>query len=197
MIDEPADVHPFLMYLAYKYVGLAVLLVEASFNAERLNLPIERPILNRQLTNKFIDDPKTPGGRIDVGVYSFAEQGGSTPYHVIVRLEDGSIIPYSRLPPDERNEKLSHEKSLIDTNGAYQLAVAWLKAIDVDVEELGRTNRAEVQQRWFWSGQKAATKVSIPLFDVRWGKWDEPKVEVSIDGRTKEFIELQQHDGSI
>ena len=175
------------MLLAYKYVGLAVLLAEANFNAERLNLPVQRPIQESQLTFKFIFSTNTLvfggfAGRVDAGQYSFSEGGGRR-YRSVIKLD-----PFGGMSAAEQNEALSHQKSLITTNEAYQLAVSWLRAIDVDVQELEKHNKTEVQQRWFWSREKAATKVYLPIFDVKWGKWDRPAVDIAVDGRTKQFL---------
>src|SRR2546430_6641886 len=158
------------MYLAYKYVALAVLLAEANFNAERLDLPMERPIQESQLTLKHIQDPKFLrdtgfGGRVDSGGYTFTE-GGRTAYHHFIKL-----APFGRGTVTEQNEVLSHQQSLITSNGAYELAVGRLKAIDVEVRGLEKTNTVEVRQRWFW-GKSPATRILLPIFDVRWGSWD-------------------------
>src|SRR5689334_19644076 len=134
------------MNMAYRYVAVVVLLAEADFNADKLNLPIQRPISETQVTQKLLNTPRMArdgafGGRIDLPEYSFAE-GGSSPYHVVIRLDrDGySAYPYGSLPIMARSEKLSHEKSVIGTNEAYQLATNWFTAIDVDVQELEKTN---------------------------------------------------------
>jgi hypothetical protein len=183
------------MYLAYKYVGIAVLVAEANFNAERLNLPIERPIQESRLTFKLLAPPSVLAddgfeGGIHVDHYAFNE-GGRACYRYIARLD-----PFGGLSMAEENEMLSHHKSLVGTNGAYQLATNWLALIDVDVRELERTNRAEIRQRWFWGSANPEPKVLLPIFEVRWGEWDHAKVEVTVDGRTKQFIEIRQEDDS-
>ena len=53
------------MYLAYKYVGLAVLLAEANFNAERLNLPIQE---KGQTVVWFGAQGRRPGGSAGVSL---------------------------------------------------------------------------------------------------------------------------------
>src|SRR5258708_30442911 len=117
------------MYLAYRYVGLAVLLAEANFNAERLNLPIQRPIQESQVTFKFLFSPRFVhggrfGGRIDAGGYSFGE-GGSDQIRHVVKLD-----PFGGASAAGPNPTLSRQGSLITTNAAYLLAARWLKAID-------------------------------------------------------------------
>ena len=65
---------PTSRHLAYRYVGLAALLAEANFKAERLNLPIPRPIQESQLTFKLILDPdiyrNLAGGLTPGGIFS-------------------------------------------------------------------------------------------------------------------------------
>jgi hypothetical protein len=180
------------MLLAYKCVAVAVLVAEANFNAERLNLPIERPIVESRLTFKFIAPLSTLkddgfGGRVDAGHYAFSE-GGRPGYRYITKLD-----PFGGLSMAEENEMLSHHKSLVGTNGAYQLATNWLALIDVDVRELERTNTVQVQQRWFWGEGSPAPQVLLPIFEVTWGGG---KVKVTVDGRTRQFIDIRQEDDS-
>src|SRR5437867_10272582 len=110
------------MHLAYKYVALAVLLAEANFNADRLNLAVQRPIQESQLTFRHFATPSVLrlgdfGGRVDSGGYSFSSTVGSRRARFVTKLDrDGySAYPYGWLPMAERNEKLSHEKSMIGT----------------------------------------------------------------------------------
>ena len=169
-------------HLAYKFVGLAALLAEANFNAERLDLPVHRPIQESQLTSKSILEPgiyRNFGGRVGAGGYSFSEQD---------RLR-ARIVGRE----DSITEEVFRSKPLITTNEAYQLAAGWLRAIDVDVRELEKTNKVEVRQQiWLYGGKQVLT----PIFQVRWGTWEEPKVDVILDGRTKNLNQLRQNDES-
>lgn len=179
------------MYLAYKYIALVALLIEANFDSERLALPVSLPIQTNQLTFKIytpVDllSSEEFGGRVDAGGYAFSAGGK---FNYIWRID-----PFGELSAAEQNEMLSHEKSLISSNQAYQLATNWLTLIDVDVHKLEKTNKWEVRQRWYY-GNKDET-ILLPVFYVRWGDWNEPKVDVSIDGRTKQFIEIRQEDDS-
>ena len=180
------------MFLAYKFVGIAVLVAEANFSAEKLNLPIGRPIQESRLTFKMIapisvlkDDGF--GGSIHVDNYAFSE-GGRARYRYITRLD-----PFGGLSMAAENEMLSHHKSLVGTNGAYRLASNWLALIDVDVRELERTNRVQVQQRWYWGEGSPTPRVLLPIFEVTWGGG---KVRVTVDGRTRQFVDIRQEDDS-
>jgi hypothetical protein len=181
------------MLLAYKYVALTVLIAEANFNAERLNLPINRPVVESQLTFTLIAPTNILEmggfmGSIHAQQYAFSEGGGNH-YRLVAKLDS-----FGGLSSAEQNEMLSHEKSLITTNQAYQLATNWLTLIDVNVRELETTNKWEVQQRWYYGNHDE--QILLPVFFIKWGDWNEPKVDVSIDGRTKQFIELMQLDDS-
>jgi len=182
------------MLLAYKYVALAVLIAEANFNAERLDLPIPRPIKEEQLTFKLIAPTNILNlgfmGSIRTPQYMFSE-GGDRRYRLLAKLDQEG---YTELSGAVYNKILEHEKSLINTNQAYQLATNWLARIDVDVTALEKTNRWEVRQRWFYGEQ--GEQILLPVFFVKWGDWKEPTVVVNIDGRTKQFIEILQNDDS-
>jgi hypothetical protein len=75
------------------------------------------------------------------------------------------------------------------------MATNWLSAMFVDVRDLERNDHAEVRQRVRWdsSGQ---TKALLPVFDVRWGHWEKPVVDVSISGVNKQIIHLRIEDTS-
>jgi len=175
------------MYLAYKFVVITVLVAEANFCTERLSLPVNRPITENKLSYKFVTPPDIlslggAGGRVDFGQYSFSE--GHHP-HFFINKND----PFGDLSAAEQNEMLSHKKSLINTNEAYQLATNWLASVDVDVSKLEQTSKWEVRQRWCFGDNGA--KILLPVFYVRWGEWNEAKVEISVDGRNKDLLELR------
>lgn len=179
------------MFLAYKYVTLAILLAEASFYADRLDLPVTRPITEKHLTFGLVAPPTIAreggaGGRLDFDQYSVSE--GHHPHCFITKLD-----PFGGLSVAEQNGMLSHQKSLIDSNGAYRLATNWLTQIDVDVAKLERTNKVEVRQRWFWGEGSPEPRILLPIFEVAWGG---SRVEVTVDGRTKEFLSIRMLDQS-
>jgi hypothetical protein len=179
------------MFAAYKYVIVAVMISEASFEADKLGLPLQRHPLGQSSVQFETTTPPNvmyvlgAGGRIDTDRYSFCFGRHK---RFIVKLDR-----FGHLDQAEENEMLSRGTSLVSSNGAYQLATNWLSAIQVDVWELQRTNQAEVQQRWYYGPQG---KTMLPVFEVRWGEWDHPKIEVSIDGRTKEVVYIRQEDDS-
>jgi hypothetical protein len=178
------------MFLAYKYVAVAVMLAEANFLSDRLQLPIGHPIHEYNLSRQLVFDPIVfsalgAGGRIDTDQYAFSFVKARR-YIIKLHSFEGKNMA-------DENEILSRGTSQIDTNGAYLLASNWLSLIQVDVRELEKTNYAEVRQRFYYG---AMGQIKLPVFEVRWGDWQAPKIEVSIDGRTKEIVYIRQEDDS-
>lgn len=96
--------------------------------------------------------------------------------------------------------------SLVDTNGAYQLATQWLASVSVDVTRLNQEQQVQVDQWYYmkiaddpWSYPVPPTTTNrtlMPIYDVKWGEGDVPPVKVTVFGPTKELIELQLEDTS-
>jgi hypothetical protein len=177
------------MFLAYQYVTIAILLADANFYADKLNLPVSRPVREEYLTFKIVTPASIvradgAGGRLDFEGYSVSE--GSHPHCFITKLD-----PFEGRSIADQNEILSHQKSLVDSKGAYQLATNWLARIGVDVLELEKGNKLEVQQRWFWGKGTREPRILLPIFEVKWGG---TRVEVVVDGRTKGFLSIRMLD---
>src|ERR1041384_1271994 len=121
------------MYLAYKYVTIAIVIVRANYCADRLGLPVDHPIKENGLTFKFAVSPRAMpyvdhGGAIDVTNFSFSF---GDRHCFIVKLHS-----FGGLSAAEQNETLSHAKSLVTTNQSYELATNWLRLLDVDIAKL-------------------------------------------------------------
>lgn len=96
--------------------------------------------------------------------------------------------------------------SLVDTNGAYQLATQWLRAMSVDVPALEKKYELDFYQWFYWARAAAVpdsewnqhppttNKVMLPIFDVRWGGGSTPPVKVTVFGPTKELVALELND---
>lgn len=100
-------------------------------------------------------------------------------------------------------DKLVSQPSLIDTNGAYQLATQWLAAVDVDMTRLNKLKWTVHQPRYLPLG--ATNPVTLPLFHVDFGSrhypafinlppHDEPLVTVEVLGTTKDLQQLRISD---
>jgi hypothetical protein len=110
----------------------------------------------------------------------------------------------SYLPQVERYahnlDALIGKPSLIDTNGAYQLATQWLAAVDVDMAAVGKLKWTVNQLHYKAKG--ATNYVTLPLYYVDFGNehypasgnlqaFDEPLVSVEVLGTTKELQDLK------
>jgi hypothetical protein len=101
-------------------------------------------------------------------------------------------------------DRLVGQPSLIDTNGAYQLATQWLTAVGVDVSALEKQFPHSVNQLQYLA-RGATNTVLLPLYYVGLGTNVSPKlmpsgfdpaVEVEILGITKELQDLEINDFS-
>jgi hypothetical protein len=180
--------------LAYKWVAVAAMLAEMNFCSDRLNLPIKHPIDQGDIgTGVVFPRGQSIGieGRLDSDDYMFSFVGAGR-LSLIVRLHmwDGASL-------HDLHEKLALVRTIVDTNGAYQIARNGLVAIDVDVERLERENPVRVEQRSFYSVDGGQTHlVSLPLIDVKWGDWARPAVSAVVAGNSGDLLALQQLDDS-
>jgi hypothetical protein len=182
------------MYIAYDYVAVAILVAKANLCAINLHLPIPAPVVQSSLSFKLVAPPKAVaylgfGGRVDCQQYTFSFGDPPQDHCFIAKLD-----PFGDLSVAEQNELLSRQKSLLDTNGAYRLATNWLRLMDIDVLKLEKARKPEVRQRWCYGKGDPAPRILLPIFQVRWGDWDNPKAEVVIDGRDKALLELNEYD---
>jgi len=202
---------------AYKAAVAQLLVGEANFVAQRLNLP-SVPTKTNQLSYSDISSP-TQGveGSLGTGDYSFDFTKG--------RLRSVQKRDWFKkiTPPVQDLFELAERPSLLDTNSAYQLATQWLAAVAVDVTELERKFPAVVfhlrARNRDADGRRLPGVANIPLFMIGWG--DEPMnpllrekkhelnrpmpqrppsssspVFVEILGTTKELLELKINDPS-
>jgi hypothetical protein len=118
----------------------------------------------------------------------------------IERLSDPSTEYYAH----DLN-KLVGQPSLIDTNGAYQLATQWLAAVDVDMTRLEKLKWTVNQLHYRSRG--ATNSVTLPLYYIDFGgkhypasgnlvASDEPLLTVEVLGTTKQLQELRINDVS-
>jgi hypothetical protein len=70
--------------------------------------------------------------------------------------------------------------------------------MEVGVENLEKYSPVEVQQEFQWHDMRSLSgKDYMPLFEVKWGKWDRPRVEVEIDGRSEALLSLRVEDDTV
>jgi hypothetical protein len=219
--------------LTYRAAVIRQMLQEANWAADRLNLPTEHPIQIVNVlddytglpwfsvlrgTNQLPDTPfgvhifdaSIPreerlralkigiSGRIDTANFEFGFDQGRL--RAVTRMDNPETERYSR-----RLAELVGKPSLIDTNGAYQLATQWLAAIDVDVTVLRKLKWTVNQLRYLPRG--ATNAVNLPLYYIDFGNkhypavgnlhaFDEPLISVEILGTTKELQDLEINDVS-
>jgi len=177
--------------LAYKYVMLTLMLAEANHALQKLDVPDVSPITMTNVVSHHITPPRMrAGGSLDTTNLMFGF--GENQLQFIQFAE-----PNSDLDLPERQQHWSKMKSLIDTNGAYQLATNWLVQLDVDVNALEKTHPPSVMQQFFHPSGDLTKKIMLPRFEVRWGTNPSlSAVWVSIFGPTKSPIHIRQENGS-
>jgi hypothetical protein len=220
--------------MAFRGTVMQKMLVEANFTADRLKLPTRYPIrmtdicdnhiaspwscVLHQGTNRLPDtvygaqifDTSIPResrlralkiglyGYIDNANYEFGFESGRL--HNVMRLSEPNVEYYAH-----DLDKLIGKPSLIDTNGAYNLATRWLTAMDIDMAALTKLKWTVNQLHYLPRG--ATNAVILPLFYVDFGSkyypasgnqkaFDKPLISVEILGTTKELQDLQIYDSS-
>lgn len=178
--------------LAYKYVMLTLMLAEVNHSVGKLEISNWQPITFTQVENYNISPPRMrAGGSLDTtnGMFGFGEN----------KLQFMQWPePNSDLPLRARQMYWAKLESLVDTNGAYQLATNWLAKLEVDVAALEKKHPVSVLQQFFYPGGDVKQQpVLLPRFEVRWGKNKSlPAVWVSIFGPNKTPLFIRQEDGA-
>lgn len=212
--------------IAYRSAVGPRMLEEANYFSGRLKLPPPHPITVTDIVEFRVSPP----------LYSMDEELGrlmkedSSAKSVIARLHTAKIVVRgsiettnfcfsfnrgylwyvaNRINHDERFSMYAEwakTSSLIDSNGAVQLATQWLASVDVDVAALNKKNKPKVEQQWFWNQPGLdvyhppgdTNKTMLPIFEVTWGtnEADYP-AEVEILGTTKELMKLHLGDFSL
>jgi hypothetical protein len=205
--------------LAWRAAVVQKMLVEANWAAARLELPTPHPILMTDIQDEYIGLPFSsmlPGTNrlYDINIpreerlhaLKFGPQGWIATASFQFYFNAGKLWQVERLsaPNVERYAlnlgELVGKPSLIDTNGAYQLATQWLAAVDVDMKALEKLKWTVNQLHYRARG--ATNYVTLPLYYVDFGNkhfpasenikaFDKPLVSVEVLGTTKELQELE------
>lgn len=183
------------MHAAYKFVAIALMLIEVNFAAVKLRLPIEVPIRESDLRYKLVAPPEFGWGiccgRIDANGYAFGFSHQGTLQFI------WKIKPFGEVSTFERNELLSKQSSVIGEGEAYKIATNWLASMGIDVKALEIKHPSAVRQQFRWKPADIRKKDMLPIFDVKWGPWENPKVFIEIDGRNRGLLHLRLEDESI
>ncbi|MFZ1072733.1 MAG: hypothetical protein WAO21_04790 [Verrucomicrobiia bacterium] len=216
--------------LAYRAVVIQRMLAEANWAADQLKLPIKRPIQVTDIEGSGIgpawfavlqepNPPYLPDTVLGTHIYD-----ADIPREVRLRalkvgvdgviwttnfefnFYRGRLLDVMRLSAPHVEyyatnlDDLIGKPSVIDTNGAYQLATQWLAVVDVDVAALEKQGGHSVNQLHYLA-RSATNAVALPLYYVDFGSrhvaasgnlkaFDELLVSVEILGTTKELQEL-------
>lgn len=192
----------FVASMAYKAAVLPLLLAEASYVSERLKLPTPHPIQICDVKRTFVSTPKFGfGGVFETTNYVFSYGNPGTLY-----------VIENKIKHDERFDlypEWARTPSLINSNGAHQLATQWLAAIDVDVEALERKYPHQIEQAFYWGRAPGTPEnewtqhppttnmVMLPIYNVMWGDGPEYPAHVRLLGTTKELMTLRLADASL
>jgi len=195
---------PFVISLAYKYVALALMLVQVNQFAGKVGLKLDHPVTEQDVrSGSHVGPPNTNDftGSILTDAYFFGFGRGH-----LANFHRNDFKSDSDATVRERNLRLSKLSSMIDTNGAYQLATNWLSAAGVDVTALAKQYRLNIVQ-WRYRPQGfSQTPLTLPVFQVEWRgspfksqrrRADMAVVTVTVLGSTKELIEYHILDDAL
>ncbi len=190
--------------MAYKFVAMMLMLQEASFFCRQTGLPPGREFTESDVRKGGHVGPYNPkdfGGSIVTDDYFFGFGWGH-----LANFRKRGFMPDG---PDsairERNLELAKFASLIDTNGAYQVATNWLATLGVDVPALeGKYRLNFIQWRYYPKG-KDGPVIMLPVYHVEWLGFilrtqpnrERAVVSVTIFGATKELVEYHVLDDSL
>ena len=178
---------------------------EAGLAARQLELKEPLPITITESSNSWnvLPPPGGVGGSVVTSNYIYTFEKGRL---VWIKKRDWE----QTISPALTNlAEWVHQTSLVDSNGAHQLAARWLGSLSVDVGRLEQQNRVNVRQQRIsippaTEGRlDGGSQMPVPFFDVKWGR--DPvafgsgfgQVSVTLLGTTKELLQLHIRDFSV
>lgn len=180
------------------------MLGEVNFFGNRTGLQFDHPITEADVrAGSHVGPPKTNdfSGSILTDKYFFGFGWGH-----LANFHRNDFKSDSDRTVRERNATLSKLSSLVDTNGAYQLATNWLSAIGVDVVALNKKYNINIVQ---WRSRPeglSESPVMLPVYQVEWRGSPFPTktreremavVTLTALGTTKELVEYHMLDDSL
>lgn len=195
---------PVVLTQAYKYVALALMLVQVNFFAGNVGLKLARPITEQDVRNgSHVGPPNTNdfSGSILTDAYFFGFGWGH-----LANFHRNDFRSDSDAAVRERNIRLSKLSSLIDTNGAYELATNWLSAIGVDLTAMEKKYKLNIIQWRYRREGLSQGPIMLPVYQVEWRgspfksprrRADMAVVTLTILGCTKELIEFHILDDAL
>jgi hypothetical protein len=204
--------------LAYRSAVGQRMLEEANYFSEQLKLPPPHPIQIADITGFHVSPPwfskientnlASPVARVRTA--KIVAGGNLQTTNFSFSFSKGKLFGVeNRIMYDERFDLYpvwAKTSSLINSDGAYQLATQWLAAVDIDVGALNKQTKPKVEQRWFWNQPglnvyhppRDTNKTMLPIYEVTWGtNWVNYPAQVQILGTTKELMKLHVGDFSL
>jgi hypothetical protein len=190
--------------LAYKFIATMLMVQEANFFCQQTGLPPGRPFAESDLRQGGHVGPYNPKdfiGSIVTDDYMFGFGWG----HLAIFRKRGFMPDGPASAIRERNLELSTFSSLIDTNGAHQLATNWLTKLGVNVPALeGKYRLNFIQWRYYPQGKEGRV-IMLPVYTVEWLGFilktqpdrERAVVKTTVFGATKELVDLQVLDDSL
>jgi hypothetical protein len=190
--------------LAFKYVALALMLAEVNFFGTKVGLQLDHPVTAADVrSGSHVGPPKTNdfSGSVVTDKYFFGFGWGH-----LANFHRNDFKSDSDAAVRERNLKLSKQLSLIDTNGAYEVATNWLTAAGVNLVALQKGYKLNIMQWRYRPEGLSQGPTLLPVYQVVWHgslfrsqrrRSDTAVVSLTILGPTKELIEYHVLDDSL
>ena len=189
---------------AYRFLAIAMMLVHVNLFCNKVGLYPGREVKEADMREGGHVGPANTNnftGSILTDEYFFGFGHGH-----IANFYKRDFGTLSDADMKKRNIELSLQASLIDTNGAYQLATNWLSKSGVDVLSMERRYKLNLtQRRYYPDGQPgqglgpSRKEIMLPIYQVEWKgsmvrgtrKLPEgPVVQVVVSGINREMLEL-------
>ena len=211
--------------LAYRMAAGQQMLDEANFFASHLKLPTPQPITFQNAKNIHVTAPwyskaDNPDGSLSkadrIRKGRFFAAGAIETSNFYFGYTKGRLWSVQRLKLKDESSivelfpELMKTPSLIDANGAYQLATQWLVSVSVDVAKMERKDKASFNQ-WHFNGApedipkedwkldsvQSTNITMLPIFDVQWGEGEAFAAKVTVIGTTKDMFRLEVRDETL
>jgi hypothetical protein len=183
--------------LPFKETVMQHMLMEANYYADRLDLPLMRPIQIKDIVYSHIsqpwfclinetNSPFFPTTAFGTNIYNadipreqrlraleFSVRGQIETTNFFFGFLNGKLSDVERLSEHDVEyysrdlDKLVGKTSLIDTNSAFQLATQWLAAVNMDMEAIGKLKCSVNQLHYKSVG--ATNYTLLPIFYVDFG----------------------------
>jgi hypothetical protein len=202
-----------LINQAYRFVAIALMLVQVNYFCNKTGLPTTNPITQKDVREGSHIGPPSASeftGSIVTDKYLFGFIDGH-----LAHFKDSEFTTTTLSDADiaRRNIRLSKLPSEIDTNGAYRLATNWLVQLGVDFQVTETKYHLRLEQwRYYPDGQvnpgqlHDRTTVWLPIYQVEWRGpivigtrtlEDRVAVGMTISGVTQKLISFDLQDHSI